>query len=54
MLRHEGDGDEPVELGRRIARHLLDEAGGHWLLDEASPLVPSVGSMTTTLAPVRR
>jgi hydroxymethylbilane synthase len=54
MLRHEGDGDDPVELGRRIARHLLDQAGGHWLLDEASPFVSSVGSMTTTLAPLPR
>lgn len=42
VLRHEDDGDEPVELGRRVARHLLDTAGGHTLIDEASPMVPSV------------
>jgi hydroxymethylbilane synthase len=52
MLRHEGDGDDPVELGHRIARDLLDQAGAHWLLDEASPFVSSVGAMTTTLAPL--
>jgi hydroxymethylbilane synthase len=42
VLRHDDDGDDPVELGRRVARHLLDKAGGDWLLDEASPLVSSV------------
>lgn len=51
VLRHEGDGDDPVELGRRVARYLLDEAGGAWLLNEAAPPVMSVGSMTTILAP---
>ena len=42
LLRHEGDGDDPAELGRRIAHHLLGAAGGEMLLAEASPLVPSV------------
>jgi hydroxymethylbilane synthase len=51
VLRHEGDGGEPVELGRRVARYLLDQAGGAWLLNEAAPPVMSVGSMTTILAP---
>ena len=42
VLRHEDDGDDPAELGRRIARYLLGDAGGEMLLAEASPLVPSV------------
>ncbi len=32
VLRHTAEGDEPVELGRRLARHLLDDAGGASLL----------------------
>jgi len=32
MLRDSGEGDDPVELGRRLARHLLDDAGGASLL----------------------
>ncbi|HEV3497345.1 MAG TPA: hydroxymethylbilane synthase, partial [Actinomycetes bacterium] len=32
MLRDSGEGDDPVELGRRLARHLLDDAGGWSLL----------------------
>ena len=32
MLRDLDEGDDPVELGRRLARHLLDDAGGSSLL----------------------
>jgi hydroxymethylbilane synthase len=32
MLRDSDEGDDPVELGRRLARHLLDDAGGASLL----------------------
>jgi hydroxymethylbilane synthase len=32
MLRDSDEGDDPVELGRRLARHLLDDAGGSSLL----------------------
>jgi hydroxymethylbilane synthase len=32
MLRDSDAGDDPVELGRRLARHLLDDAGGSSLL----------------------
>ena len=32
MLRDSAEGDDPVELGRRLARHLLDGAGGSCLL----------------------
>lgn len=32
MLRDADEGDDPVELGRRLARHLLDGAGGSSLL----------------------
>jgi hydroxymethylbilane synthase len=32
VLRSSGEGDEPVELGTRIAEELLDR-GGRWLLD---------------------
>jgi hydroxymethylbilane synthase len=34
MLRHADEGDDPVALGRRLARHLLDDAGGSSLLDD--------------------
>ncbi len=34
VLRDTDDGDDPVELGRRLARHLLDDAGGASLLDD--------------------
>src|SRR5205085_10513048 len=36
VLRHtaEGDGDDPAEIGRAVARYLLDEAGGQALLAE--------------------
>jgi hydroxymethylbilane synthase len=32
MLRDTDAGDDPTELGRRLARHLLDDAGGSSLL----------------------
>ena len=32
VLRDTDSGDDPVELGRRLARHLLDDAGGSSLL----------------------
>jgi hydroxymethylbilane synthase len=32
MLRASADGDDPVAVGRRLARHLLDDAGGASLL----------------------
>ncbi|HEV2760051.1 MAG TPA: hydroxymethylbilane synthase [Acidimicrobiales bacterium] len=32
VLRDSDEGDDPVELGRRLARHLLDDAGGSTLL----------------------
>ena len=32
MLRDSDEGDDPVDLGRRLARHLLDDAGGAALL----------------------
>jgi len=35
VLRHRDEGTDPEELGRRIARYLLDDAGGANLLDLA-------------------
>jgi len=32
VLRHRANGTSPVELGRHVARHLLDRAGGRELL----------------------
>jgi hydroxymethylbilane synthase len=32
VLRQTMEGDDPLDLGRRLARHLLDEAGGSSLL----------------------
>ncbi len=32
VLRATDEGDDPGELGRRVARHLLDDAGGSTLL----------------------
>jgi hydroxymethylbilane synthase len=32
VLRDTDSGDDPIELGRRLARHLLDDAGGSSLL----------------------
>jgi hydroxymethylbilane synthase len=34
MLRDSDEGDDPVELGRRLARQLLDDAGGASLLED--------------------
>lgn len=34
VLRDTDEGDDPVELGRRLARHLLDDAGGSSLLED--------------------
>lgn len=34
VLRHSMSGDDPVALGRAVARHILDDAGGQALLDE--------------------
>ena len=33
VLRHRDEGDDPDDLGRRVARYLLDDAGGTMLLD---------------------
>ncbi len=33
VLRASGAGRDPAALGCRVARHLLDEAGGTWLLE---------------------
>ena len=38
VLRHRDEGDDPVDLGRKVARHLLDDAGGTMLLDAAAGL----------------
>jgi len=38
VLRHRGEGGDPEELGRRVARYLLDDAGGSDLLDHSAPL----------------
>ena len=32
ILRHRAEGEAPEALGRAVARHLLDQAGGHALL----------------------
>ncbi len=34
MLRDSDEGDDPFELGRRLARHLLDDAGGAYLIED--------------------
>ena len=34
MLRDTDEGDDPFEVGQRLARHLLDDAGGSALLDD--------------------
>jgi hydroxymethylbilane synthase len=39
VLRHTDEGDDPADVGRRAARHLLDDAGGSMLLG-ASPDPP--------------
>lgn len=35
VLRHTASGDDPSEVGRRVARHLIDDAGGSMLLPTA-------------------
>ncbi|MEA2843938.1 MAG: hydroxymethylbilane synthase [Actinomycetota bacterium] len=35
VVRHRDEGDDPEDLGRRVARHLLDDAGGTMLLEPA-------------------
>ena len=37
VLRHSDSGTDPVELGTRVARHLLEEAGASLLVDELTP-----------------
>ncbi len=37
VIRHRDDGTDPVALGRRVARYLLDDAGGTALLDVGVP-----------------
>jgi hydroxymethylbilane synthase len=37
VLRRTEEGTEPEALGRRVARHLLDHAGGAMLVEETSP-----------------
>ena len=32
VLRDRAEGDDPIDLGRRLAHHLLEDAGGHTLL----------------------
>jgi hydroxymethylbilane synthase len=43
MVRREDEGRDPVELGRDLARQIVERAGGAMLLDEASPAVVPVG-----------
>jgi hydroxymethylbilane synthase len=38
LLRHADEGGDPAELGARVARHLLDGAGGRALLDDLLPM----------------
>jgi hydroxymethylbilane synthase len=37
LLRHTLDGGDPDDVGRRVALHLLDDAGGRMVLAEISP-----------------
>jgi hydroxymethylbilane synthase len=39
VLRHTDEHDDPIELGRRVARHLLDDAGGSMVLADGAPSV---------------
>jgi len=41
VLRHTDEHDDPVELGRRVARHLLDDAGGSMVMEQVAPSVPA-------------
>jgi hydroxymethylbilane synthase len=34
LLRHADEGDDPIELGKRVATHLFDHAGGRSLLED--------------------
>ncbi len=40
VIRHRDSDDDAEALGRRVARHLLDEAGGSALLDVAGSASP--------------
>ncbi len=40
VLRRRDEGSDPIELGRRVARYLLDDAGGADLLDVGIPATP--------------
>jgi hydroxymethylbilane synthase len=42
QVRDEETGDEPRELGRRLARRMLDSGGAAMVLEEASPTVVPV------------
>ena len=42
VLRDRAEGEDPVTVGRDLARRMIERAGGAWLLDEASPAVASV------------
>lgn len=39
VLRRSDEHDDPFELGRRVARYLLDEAGGSRIIEEVAPSV---------------
>jgi hydroxymethylbilane synthase len=43
VLRQQDESDDPDALGRRVARHLLDEAGGANLLDAGLAPAPALG-----------
>ncbi len=47
VLRHELTGDRPVELGRAVARYLLDDAGGATLGDWQSDVCDPAGRPPT-------
>jgi len=42
VLRDWAYGDDPVEVGRGLARRMIERSGGAWLVDEASPAVAPV------------
>jgi hypothetical protein len=50
VLRHELTGDRPEDLGRAVARYLLDEAGGRELGDWL-PMPPGRGTERPAVAP---
>jgi porphobilinogen deaminase len=39
LLRMSADGDHPAELGRNLAREMLERAGGARILEDAAPPV---------------